>query len=466
MYSGQLRPHESDAPINLTRVQRLFNRLPQLVGLLVAVVLTCGAALQGIYWVCAVTLYLLLFVLFGRQMMGGLQDSGAWPGFTDALLFWISANALLLLTVPYGEDGGQLRDYLALVWSAGFPLMLFGLPDTRAFLFKFLGAAPSKRSVVIAGVNLLSQHLADHIVVDPQLGLTFKGFFDDRSPARLGTGGGIVGRLSDLAAYVKQKRIDLIYIALPMVQEGRILKLLDDLRDTTASIYFVPDIFVFDLIQARIAKVKGLPVLAVCETPFYGVRGMVKRVTDVVLAGSILALVSPLLLAIALGVKLSSPGPVLFKQRRYGLGGEEIVVYKFRSMTVCEDGEHIAQATRRDPRVTRFGAFIRRTSLDELPQFINVLQGHMSIVGPRPHAVVHNETYRKLIKGYMMRHKVKPGITGWAQVNGFRGETESLEKMRARIEYDLDYLRHWSLGLDLKIILRTFLLVLKDRSAY
>jgi putative colanic acid biosynthesis UDP-glucose lipid carrier transferase len=269
-----------------------------------------------------------------------------------------------------------------------------------------------------------------------------------------------------LAAYVKQKRIDLIYIALPMVQEGRILKLLDDLRDTTASIYFVPDIFVFDLIQARIAKVKGLPVLAVCETPFYGVRGMVKRVTDVVLAGSILALVSPLLLAIALGVKLSSPGPVLFKQRRYGLGGEEIVVYKFRSMTVCEDGEHIAQATRRDPRVTRFGAFIRRTSLDELPQFINVLQGHMSIVGPRPHAVVHNETYRKLIKGYMMRHKVKPGITGWAQVNGFRGETESLEKMRARIEYDLDYLRHWSLGLDLKIILRTFLLVLKDRSAY
>ena len=162
----------------------------------------------------------------------------------------------------------------------------------------------------------------------------------------------------------------------------------------------------------------------------------------------------------------SSPGPVLFRQRRYGLDGKEILVYKFRSMTVMEDGLDVPQATRNDQRVTPFGSFLRRTSLDELPQFINVLQGRMSIVGPRPHAVAHNEMYRKLIKGYMVRHKVKPGITGWAQVNGLRGETESLDKMKRRIDFDLEYLRNWSLKLDLMIIMRTLLIVLKDRNAY
>jgi putative colanic acid biosynthesis UDP-glucose lipid carrier transferase len=223
----------------------------------------------------------------------------------------------------------------------------------------------------------------------------------------------------------------------------------------------VPDIFLFDLIQARIDHVNGLPVLAVCETPFYGVNGVVKRISDLVLASLILVLIAPILAAIAAAVKLSSPGPVIFRQRRYGLDGREIVVYKFRTMTVTEDGPVVAQATRNDSRVTPLGAILRRTSLDELPQFVNVIQGRMSIVGPRPHAVAHNEMYRKLIKSYMIRHKVRPGITGWAQVNGLRGETETVEKMRARVAYDLDYLRNWSLGLDLKIIWKTIFVVLK-----
>jgi putative colanic acid biosynthesis UDP-glucose lipid carrier transferase len=213
-------------------------------------------------------------------------------------------------------------------------------------------------------------------------------------------------------------------------------------------------------------NIGGIPVVAVCETPFYGVNGMVKRISDLVLASAILLMISPIMAAIAVGVKAGSPGPILFKQRRYGVDGGEITVYKFRSMTVCEDGPQIAQATKNDARITRFGAFMRRTSLDELPQFINVLQGQMSIVGPRPHAIAHNELYRKLIKGYMIRHKVKPGITGWAQVNGYRGETETIEKMQKRIEYDLDYLRNWSLRLDLYIILKTVLVVLRQRNAY
>jgi putative colanic acid biosynthesis UDP-glucose lipid carrier transferase len=195
-------------------------------------------------------------------------------------------------------------------------------------------------------------------------------------------------------------------------------------------------------------------------------NGMLKSASDFVLASLILLLISPLLLALAVGVKLSSPGPVLFRQRRYGLDGRQITVYKFRTMTVQEDGEQVKQATRDDERITPFGRFLRRSSLDELPQFINVLQGRMSIVGPRPHAVAHNEMYRKLINGYMVRHKVKPGITGWAQINGLRGETDTVEKMRQRIEYDLGYLRNWSLRLDLHIILKTVLLIFRDGRAY
>jgi putative colanic acid biosynthesis UDP-glucose lipid carrier transferase len=165
-------------------------------------------------------------------------------------------------------------------------------------------------------------------------------------------------------------------------------------------------------------------------------------------------------------VKLSSPGPVIFRQRRYGLNGQEIIVYKFRSMTVTEDGATVTQARKNDARVTRVGAFLRKTSMDELPQFINVLQGRMSVVGPRPHAVAHNEMYRRLVKSYMVRHKVRPGITGWAQVNGFRGETDSVDKMEARVQCDLDYLRNWSLRLDVYIILRTIRLVFRDGAAY
>jgi putative colanic acid biosynthesis UDP-glucose lipid carrier transferase len=213
-------------------------------------------------------------------------------------------------------------------------------------------------------------------------------------------------------------------------------------------------------------SIGGIPVVAICESPFQGLPAIAKRLSDIVIAGAFLVFASPIMLGIAAAVKLTSPGPAIFRQKRYGLDGREIVVYKFRSMTVMEDGGVVRQASRNDSRVTPIGAFLRASSLDELPQFINVLQGRMSVVGPRPHAVAHNEMYRKLIKSYMLRHKVRPGITGWAQVNGLRGETDTLDKMRARIEYDLDYLRHWSLKLDLTIIWRTLFVVWKRQNAY
>ena len=238
---------------------------------------------------------------------------------------------------------------------------------------------------------------------------------------------------------IHSQRINLIYISLPMASQPRILKILDDLKDTTASIYFVPDMFVTDLIQSKPTVLCGVPVISVCDTPFQGINGVLKRGSDVVLSSLILLALAPVLLTIATAVKLGSPGPVIFKQRRYGQDGEEIVVYKFRSMTVAEDGAHVRQAKRDDKRITPLGAFLRKTSLDELPQFINVLQGRMSIVGPRPHAVAHNEQYRSLIPGYMQRHQFKPGITGLAQIRGFRGATNTKRDILDRLESDLEF---------------------------
>ena len=228
----------------------------------------------------------------------------------------------------------------------------------------------------------------------------------------------------------------------------------------------MPNLFAFDLVQPHCLEIHGIPALALCDTPIRGMPGLRKRAIDLIFGTLMLALTAPLMIGIAIALKLSSPGPVLFRQRRYGLNGDEIYIYKFRSMRVCEDNDEVVQATRDDQRVTRVGRFLRRTSMDELPQIFNVLEGKMSIVGPRPHAVAHNEQYRRLISGYMIRHKVRPGITGWAQVNGLRGETDTVEKMRARIEYDIEYLSNWSLWLDVKIMLRTALIILRDEHAY
>ena len=273
-----------------------------------------------------------------------------------------------------------------------------------------------------------------------------------------------MGHCKDVATYVRQHGVKVVYIALPLANVPRIGELINTLRDTTASVYFVPDAFAFDLIQGRIVEINGMPALSVCETPLHGMEAVFKRSMDIVLAGLGLVLLSPFLLLIAAAVRLTSRGPALFRQRRYGLDGEEILVYKFRSMRVCEDGPVVTQAHKGDPRITPIGAFLRRTSLDELPQLINVLQGKMSLVGPRPHAVAHNEQYRKLIDGYMIRHKVRPGITGLAQVNGLRGETRTLEKMCELVRYDLEYLRNWSPWLDIRILFKTIGVVIRDRN--
>ena len=415
--------------------------------------------------------YLILSLLiFAISFPGDAQlNVPVWSKIRHIYLDWIFKVALLSC-FGYASRYLDYFDFdVLLTWFWLAPLCQVGTHImVRKMAPAILKIQGETRNAIVAGINEQSIALATRTREDPYSDINILGFFDDRDVIRVKHPfeRRILGNLNDLPRFVNENRVPLIYLSLPMSTQPRILSLLDKLRDTTASIYFVPDIFVTDLIQGRLSTVAGLPVVAVCESPFTGFNGITKRISDIILSLLILCLISPLMLIIALGVKIDSPGPIIFKQRRYGLDGKEIIVYKFRSMTTCDDGDKIQQAQKSDRRITPLGAFLRKTSLDEFPQFLNVLQGRMSVVGPRPHAVAHNEEYRKLIKGYMIRHKVKPGITGWAQVNGYRGETEVLDKMKKRIDHDLEYLRNWSLRLDLYIILKTVFVVFKDQHAY
>jgi putative colanic acid biosynthesis UDP-glucose lipid carrier transferase len=374
----------------------------------------------------------------------------------------ISSLAVIAFALQYGAVFSRR---LILTWALITPAAIAAI---QYWIFVYTIQNWRRRKVVIAGVSELSKRLADAIA-EPARGLELVGWFEDRGTERtqgVVSQDRVLGRLTELPEYVKQHQIDVIYIALPIKHEERTKRLLDELHDTTASIYFVPDIFVFDLIQSRVDMIEDIPAVALCETPFHGISGLVKRVTDLSFGFVSLLLASPVMLIVAIGILATSKGSIIFKQRRYGLDGSEIIIYKFRTMTTSDDGNEVPQAERDDSRLTAIGGFLRRYSLDELPQLFNVLRGSMSLVGPRPHAVAHNEQYRRIIKGYMIRHKVPPGITGLAQIRGHRGETRTVEDMQQRIESDLEYLRNWSLALDLKIIAQTFLQIVRDKKAY
>jgi Undecaprenyl-phosphate glucose phosphotransferase len=397
--------------------------------------------------------------------------SPTWPLAGRMFARWLVIVGVLLALGFITKDTANFSRKIVLSWIISTPAALILVTLCLHELRRRLMYDPTMvRRVAFAGCNEVSVALARRIGESGEFtGLKVEGFFDDRSAERLGEPVGrahLLGRLPELVSFVKRRGIDVVFVALPVRHVQRVMQLLDELRDTTVSIYYVPDIFAFDLIQARSGELFGIPVVALCETPFCGYRGVIKRITDIAFAASIVVIAAPLMLALAVMVRMSSPGPIIFAQRRYGLDGREIVVWKYRTMTVLEDGAQVVQARRQDARITAVGRFMRRYSLDELPQLFNVLQGRMSLVGPRPHAVAHNEEYRKLIKGYMVRHKVPPGITGLAQVNGCRGETARIEDMQARVNYDLEYLRRWSPFLDLKILLLTAVRMLRDEKAY
>lgn len=441
-----------------------------ILGTLYGFTLLYDEPFNGYYLILALLTYFISSNVYERLDLYRTWRGGKVLGYVRDILFgWVIVVVLLIFIGYVAGLTTQYLEEVIYIWLATLPVFLVVAHLIIRKIASDLHKNGEVRSVVIVGANDIGLRLVNRINEDPFLFMEVKGLFDDREVSRHPKGMRdipLLGAMADIASYVRANNTQIIFISLPMSAQPRIRQLFEDLQDTTASIYFVPDIYIFDLVQARFDDVAGVPVVAICETPFTGFNSLVKRTSDIILASLILLMLSPIMLILALVVKLTSKGPIIFKQRRYGLNGEEILVYKFRSMTVMEDGAKVVQAQKRDQRLTPIGGFLRKNSLDELPQFINVLQGQMSIVGPRPHAVVHNEQYRKLIRGYMLRHKVKPGITGWAQVNGLRGETDTLDKMEARVEYDLDYLRHWSLAFDFWIIIRTVLVVFKKDNAY
>jgi len=399
--------------------------------------------------------------IYGSWRVASLQQEAA-----QILSVWLPVVLGLILLAFLTKTSANFSRVTMAYWFALAPtLLILQRAGIRFTLRELRKRGHNTRTLAIAGAGKLARQVAEGMREASWTGLRLVGFYDDRSPARLKSGEDrpfeLEGSLGELVEHARAGRIDYVYITLSMRGERRIVELVDALSDTTASVYLVPDVFIFNLLRARWTDVGGISMVSIFETPFYGVDGWLKRLEDLVLGAVILAAIALPMLVIAAGVKLSSRGPVLFRQRRYGLNSKVVDVWKFRTMTVCEDGPLVPQAKKDDPRVTRFGAFLRRTSLDELRQLINVMQGRMSIVGPRPHAVSHNEQYRKLIRGYMLRHKVKPGITGWAQVHGFRGETDTLDKMRHRVEYDMAYIRNWTPALDLQIVFRTVVTVFR-----
>jgi putative colanic acid biosynthesis UDP-glucose lipid carrier transferase len=423
--------------------------------------------LHGPYFLIAVLGFVGAAELLGVAQFSGSRDwRDALHRLIDLALRWGLFTAVLWALVVTSGFGDRIDNRILLAWGIATPIAAWTAQIVANHWM--LRPAQPMRKAVIVGLTPLGQRLEETLRGDRLLRTDVLGYFEDRPPERHAArpASRVLGKTAAVVEFVLRNDINVVYVTLPMTRDQRVLDLLEGLRDSTVSIYFVPDLFAFNLIQGRVDLINGIPLVAVRESPFYGVRSLAKRLTDILIAGSATLLLSPVLAGVALGVRITSPGPVIFRQKRYGLDGKSITVYKFRSMTVTEDGDRsYTQVTRGDARVTPFGEFIRRTSLDELPQLLNVLEGSMSIVGPRPHAVAVNEQYRRLIPGYMVRHKVKPGITGWAQVNGYRGG-DDLPSMTKRIEFDLEYLRRWSLWLDVHILFRTALMVLNDKRAY
>ncbi len=464
---GVIRPHSS----KLAFVFRLSDLAIIMLTLLSAIYVRGVEATDQ--YLLASLLAIICFSFIGRDLNIYRSQRGVTvlELISPVFIAW-GITVFILFTLGYFFKASS--EYSRIVIGVWFVSAPFVLVSWRLMVRSVLAHLRSKnyntRSVVIVGTGDAGNRIGRVIEETPSFGMNVKGYFDNRKSEDNRIVKDLVaprlGDFDDLIRRAKDGEFDLVYIALALKGENQISKLILALSDTNASVHLVPDFFVYDLLHSRWINLGSVPTISVYESPFAGVYGWLKRIEDIVLSSFILIFIAIPMLFIAVGVKLSSSGPILFKQYRYGIDGKAINVWKFRSMKVCDNGDKVVQAKKGDARITPFGGFLRRTSLDELPQFINVLAGEMSIVGPRPHAVAHNEEYRKIISGYMLRHKVKPGITGWAQINGWRGETDTVDKMEKRIEHDLNYIRNWSLWWDLKIVFRTVFSGFVGKNAY
>ena len=415
----------------------------------------------------------LLFSIIGRFTDIYTSWSGR-PFLRDEairiIVTWLSTFLFLIFVIFSAKASEQFSRVVLISWLFVTPTLLiasrYSLRSIQASL-KRIGF--NNRTIAIAGITEQAVQFADSIEKQPSSGFQIAGFYDlgaATTTVELPSQYACLGNLDDMIEAARNGEWDQIYLAPHNSHALNSLNLMNDLADTITPIRMLPDKFTASLLNSRYLEIADHPVLCLFDAPLSLHSAFIKRLEDLFFSFIILILIAPLLIGISLAIKLTSKGPILFKQTRHGLRGEKFEVWKFRTMSVCENGTKITQATRNDHRVTKVGAFLRKTSLDELPQFFNVLQGHMSIVGPRPHAVAHNEEYRRIIPGYMLRHLMKPGITGWAQVNGWRGETDTIYKMQKRVELDMEYIHRWSLGLDIKIIFVTAFKTLYDKNAY
>lgn len=409
------------------------------------------------YQVATIIGVLLTLIVFSRADVYRLWrgKSMRQHARTIAAAWTVVGGILVMIAFTTKTSAAFSRAWMILWMLGGFSALLtvrIVMSQIASFIRK---KGWDQVKIVIVGEGRLAREVAKRLAASPWLGVNVVAVIDARSQKSNPRASG-QSEFSYLSQWVDQKHIDEVWIASPLRSERRVRNILYALRDSTVSLRFVPDVFGAHVLNQKVNIVAGLPVIDLLPSPMVGINRVLKTIEDWVLALVALLVVSPLVILLAIGVKLSSPGPIIFRQRRHGWDGKPFTLYKFRTMIVhTEADDHVTQARRKDSRVTRFGGFLRRTSLDELPQLINVLQGHMSLVGPRPHALPHNEYYKEIIESYRQRYKVKPGITGWAQINGLRGETDVVEKMEKRLEYDLYYIENWSVWFDMKIVFLT-----------
>ena len=340
----------------------------------------------------------------------------------------------------------------------------------RVIYQKIIRHSQTNENVLVIGQSQLAYYLQNKITDNPWMSEQVVGFVelpdDEVLPARRKRDPKILGHIEDLPALIDQYNISMIYIVTPLKSTKTLEDIYLKILDKHVSIHWIPDILSLRLVNHSVKEISGIPVITLSETPLIGMRLLFKALEDKVLSFLILILISPILLLVAIAVKLDSPGPVFFRQKRTGWSGKSFKIWKFRSMYVHqEETGKLKQAEKNDTRITRVGAFIRKTSLDELPQVFNVLIGDMSLVGPRPHAIQHDKEYSQRIFDYFARHHIKPGITGLAQVRGLRGETKDINQMIQRVESDIEYINKWSIWLDITIIVRT-VFTLTGKTAY
>ncbi len=470
-----ISPQPQVIRLHHSKILALFRALDSLliVFLLWAILHMANLEWVNAYTTCAISAVIIFgFFAEGNEVYYLWRGHSTFGLATRLVTAWLGTALIISLALFFFYKGNALDSYVLTMWAIETPVLMVGLHwGRRAFLTMLRSNPAEPRRVAIVGANELGLRLINSMSGMPWLGYRVIGFYDDRigkddaSRRLMAHNIEIQGGLEQLYTDAHSGKIDIVFVALPMRAELRMHELINRLADTTVTPYVIPDVFSFDLLHSRLTCLKGIPALSIYDSPLVD-NGWAKRAEDIVISSLMLLALAIPMLCIAIAVKVTSPGTIFFKQTRYGMGGERIKVWKFRSMSVCEDGDSVVQAKQGDMRVTPLGGFLRRTSLDELPQLFNVLSGSMSLVGPRPHAVAHNEFYRGQIKGYMLRHKVKPGITGLAQINGFRGETETLDKMSGRITYDLEYIRNWSLFLDLKILWGTLFKGFVGQQAY